>query len=57
MNGRHAHSFRSIIERVGIPTLVVTDIDALGKKVDDDGHEHWSAVMTAKGNIKLGILL
>lgn len=49
VNGRHAHSFRSIIERVGIPTLVVTDIDALGKKVDDDGHEHWSAVMTAKG--------
>lgn len=49
VNGRHAHSFRSIIERVGIPTLVITDIDAQGKTVDDDGHEHWSAVMTAKG--------
>ena len=49
VNGRHAHSFRSIIERVGIPTLVVTDIDAVAKKKEKDGREYDSAAMTAKG--------
>lgn len=28
VNGRHAHSFRSLINKIGIPTLIVTDIDA-----------------------------
>lgn len=49
VNGRHAHSFRSLIAKVGIPTLVVTDIDAVEKKKGKDGREYDSAVMTAKG--------
>lgn len=49
VNGRHAYSFRSIIERVGIPSLVVTDIDAVVKKKGKDGREYDSAEMTAKG--------
>lgn len=32
INGRHAHSFRSLIEKLGIATLIVTDIDATEKK-------------------------
>lgn len=28
VNGRHAHRFRRLIDKIGIPTLIVTDIDA-----------------------------
>ena len=46
VNGRHAHSFRNLIEKVGIPTLVVTDIDAVEKKKGKDGRDVDSAVIT-----------
>lgn len=46
VNGRHAHSFRALIEKIGIPTLVVADIDAT-KTDEEDGKE--KAVVTAKG--------
>ena len=49
VNGRHAHSFRSLLEKTGIATLIVTDIDAAEKKVGKDGKEHDSSVLTAKG--------
>ena len=48
VNGRHAHSFRSLLEKTGIATLVVTDIDAAEKKTGEDGKEHDSSVITAK---------
>lgn len=48
VNGRHAHSFRRLIEKIGIPTLVVTDIDAT-ETVVEDGTEKHRAVVTAKG--------
>lgn len=48
MNGRHAHSFRNLIEKLGIATLVVTDIDATELKIGKDGKEYPSAVMTVK---------
>ncbi|MBR5630009.1 MAG: AAA family ATPase [Bacteroidales bacterium] len=48
VNGRHAHSFRGLIEKIGIPTLVVTDIDAT-KTVVEDGKEKQKAVVTVKG--------
>ena len=35
VNGRHAHSFRSLINRIGIPTLIVTDIDATETIVEE----------------------
>ena len=49
MNGHHAHSFRKLIEKIGIATLIVTDIDATEKKVGEDGKERHSSVITAKG--------
>ena len=48
VNGRHAHSFRSLINKIGIPTLVVTDIDAT-ETIEEDGKEMHKAVITAKG--------
>lgn len=48
VNGRHAHSFRSLIDKIGIPTLIVTDIDAT-KTTVDDGKEKQESVITAKG--------
>ncbi len=50
VNGRHAHSFRKLIEKIGIATLIVTDIDATETKIGDDGKERHPAVITAKGN-------
>lgn len=41
VNGRHAYRFRSLIEKIGIATLIVSDIDS----ADSEG----VAVMTTKG--------
>lgn len=49
VNGRHAHSFRKLIEKIGIATLIVTDIDATDAKIEDGKEKHQS-VITAKGN-------
>lgn len=49
INGRHAHSFRSLIEKLGIATLIVTDIDATEKKLGKKDKEYDSSVITAKG--------
>lgn len=48
VNGRHAHSFRSLVNKIGIPTLIVTDIDAT-ETVEEDGKTKNKAVITAKG--------
>ena len=48
VNGRHAHSFRSLIDKIGIPTLIVTDIDAT-ETIADAGKEKQVSVITAKG--------
>lgn len=47
VNGRHAHSFRSLINKIGIPTLIVTDIDAT-ETIVEKGKEKHKAVITAK---------
>ena len=49
MNGRHAHSFRKLIEKIGIATLIITDIDAIETKIGEDGKERHPSVITAKG--------
>lgn len=49
VNGRHAHRFRNLIERIGIAALVVTDIDATETILGDGGKESHTAVVTAKG--------
>lgn len=48
VNGRHAHSFRNLIDKIGIPTLIVTDIDAT-ETIANDGKEKQVSVITAKG--------
>ncbi len=48
INGRHAHSFRELIEKIGIATLIVTDIDATETRLEDGKERHFS-VITAKG--------
>ena len=48
VNGRHAHSFRQLIEKIGIATLIVTDIDATETKIGEDGKERHPSVITAK---------
>lgn len=50
VNGRHAHSFRKLIEKIGIAALIVTDIDETDTKVGEDGKEIHPSVITAKGN-------
>lgn len=49
VNGRHAHRFRNLIERIGIAALVVTDIDATETILGDGGKESHTAVVTVKG--------
>lgn len=49
VNGRHAHRFRKLIERLGIATLIVTDIDATKTVIGDNGRETHPSVITAKG--------
>ncbi|KGN86554.1 ATP-dependent endonuclease [Porphyromonas sp. COT-290 OH860] len=48
VNGRHAHSFRSLINKIGIPTLIVTDIDAT-EVVEENGKVKHKAVITTRG--------
>lgn len=50
VNGRHAHRFRKLIEKLGIATLIVTDIDATETKVGEDGKKRQQSVITTKGN-------
>lgn len=37
VGGAHAHRLKALIEKLGIPTLIVTDTDALEPRVDSDG--------------------
>ncbi len=48
VNGRHVHSFRNLIKKIGIPTLVITDIDATKKEKGENGKECDSSVITEK---------
>ena len=49
INGCHTHSFRKLIEKIGIATLIITDIDAAETKIGKDGKKHLSSVITSKG--------
>lgn len=48
INGSHAHSFRKLIEKIGIATLIITDIDAAETKTGKDGKKYLSSVITSK---------
>ena len=47
VNGRHAHSFRRLIDKIGIPTLIVTDVDATETVVEGE-KEKQKSVITSK---------
>lgn len=49
VNGHHAHSFRKLIDKIGIATLIVTDIDATESEAGTDGGKRHSSVVTDKG--------
>ena len=50
INGSHAHRFKNLVERLGIPCLIVTDIDAEGiTGKDENGNDKYGSVSTKKG--------
>jgi predicted ATP-dependent endonuclease of OLD family len=52
IGGSHAHRLKPFIETLGIPTLIVTDIDAT-KEIEKDGKKKWvSALMERNTNQK-----
>lgn len=54
VNGRHAHSFRSLINKIGIPTLIVTDIDATETIVEEGKEKHKAAITAKEKGYKTG---
>lgn len=48
INGSHAHRFRSLIEKLGIPTLIITDIDASQESIEEE-KTYWKSVITDRG--------
>ena len=49
INGSHAHRFKELLEKLGIFTLIVTDIDAMNMSIDKNGKEKWSSGITENG--------
>lgn len=50
INGSHAHRFKDLVERLDIPCLIVTDIDAQeSKDKDEDGKDKYVKSPTKKG--------
>lgn len=49
ISGSHAHRFRELVERLGIPTLVVTDIDA--QNVKANGNREKAFTQKGKGQV------
>lgn len=47
INGSHAHRFRELVERLNIPTLVITDIDA--QNITTDGKKNKAQTQRNKG--------
>lgn len=49
VNGRHANSFRQLIEKLDIATLIVSDIDSAEKRQGEKGKLVTKPVITARG--------
>lgn len=49
VNGRHANRFRNLIEKLGIPTLIITDIDATKDVIKEDGKKSKESVVPELG--------
>lgn len=44
IGGSHAHRFRSLIEILGISTLIITDIDSQGETRDENGNMKFTKI-------------
>lgn len=44
INGSHAHRFDSLTQKLGIPTLIITDIDAQEKRLEEEELKWKSAI-------------
>ena len=42
INGSHAHRFRNLVEKLDIPCLIITDIDAQSKQEDGSFKKHFT---------------
>lgn len=47
INGSHAHRFDSLTQKLGIPTLIITDIDAQEERLDK-GELKWKSAIPQK---------
>lgn len=47
IGGSHAHRLKPLVERLGIPTAVITDLDPVVPKKTADGKTVWTAVHIA----------
>lgn len=43
IGGSHAHRLKPLVERLGIPTVVITDIDPTKASIGSDGRKVWKA--------------
>ena len=53
IGGSHAHSLRPLIERLNIPTLVITDLDSIGPEGDHKKHRPEKGKNYRTGNTTL----
>lgn len=47
IGGSHAHTLKPFMETLGIPTLIITDLDATAEK--EEGKKKWVSVLAARG--------
>jgi predicted ATP-dependent endonuclease of OLD family len=52
IGGSHAHVFQPLIEILGIPTLIITDIDAVGSKKNSIPVERGKGQLTSNETLK-----
>lgn len=55
VGGSHAHRLKPLVERLGIPTVVITDIDPVRATKGSDDKTYWkAAVITDPRDLKCG---
>lgn len=55
IGGSHAHRLKPLVERLRIPTIIITDIDPVEPTTDDDGKTVYTAVAnTGQAGLRCG---
>lgn len=55
IGGSHAHRLKPLIEKLRIPTIVITDIDPAEETVADNGRKYWKATAnTGQAGLRCG---